>query len=80
MYHWLFPNLHHSRNHGPVVQGSRILCIYEKTGDNTMVFEVVSGMETAISTTGNTKQGEEEIPEVKTYPVSVFQRAILKKK
>lgn len=62
------------------VQGSRILCTYEKTGDNTMVFEVVSGMETAISTTGNTKQGEEEIPEVKTYPVSVFQRAILKKK
>ena len=45
-----------------------------------MVFEVVSGMETAIGTTGNTKQGEEEIPEVKTYPVSVFQRAILKKK
>ncbi len=61
------------------VQGSRILCTYEKTSDDTMVFEVISGTETAVSTTGNTKQGEEEIPEVKTFPCSVFQRAVLKK-
>lgn len=61
------------------VQGSRILCTYEKTGDTTMVFEVVSGMETAVSTTGNTKQAEEDIPEVKTFPCSVFQRAVLHK-
>jgi len=61
------------------VMGSRILCTYEKTGDNTMIFEVVSGMESAISTTGNTKHGEEDIPEVKTFPFSVFQRAILYK-
>jgi len=62
------------------VMGSRILCTYEKTGEDTMIFEVVSGMESAISTTGNTKQGEEDIPEVKTFPFSVFQRAILYKK
>lgn len=62
-----------------VVQGSRVLCTYEKTDDNTLVFEVISGTETAVSTTGNTKQGEEEIPEVKTYPCTVFQRAVLKK-
>jgi len=62
------------------VQGSRILCTYEKTNDRTMVFEVISGMETAISTSGNSKQGEEEIPEVKTFPCSVFQRAVLSKK
>ncbi|HRI59736.1 MAG TPA: hypothetical protein PK228_08430 [Saprospiraceae bacterium] len=61
------------------VQGSRILCTYEKIADDTMVFEVISGSETAASTTGNTKQGEEEIPEVKTYPFSVFQRALLKR-
>lgn len=59
------------------VQDSRVLCTYEKTGDNTMVFEVISGMETAVSTTGNTTQGEEFIPEVKTFPCSVFQRAVL---
>ncbi|MDO8366762.1 MAG: hypothetical protein Q7T20_08210 [Saprospiraceae bacterium] len=63
-----------------VVQGSRVLCTYEKTADNTIVFEVISGMETAVSTTGNTKQAEEEIPEVKTFSCSVFQRAILYKK
>jgi hypothetical protein len=62
-----------------VVQGSRVLCTYEKTDEQTMVFEVISGTETAISTTGNAKQGEEDIPEVKTYPCSVFQRAVLKK-
>lgn len=62
-----------------VVEGSRVLCTYEKTDSNTMVFEVISGMETAVSATGNTKQGEEDIPEVKTFPCSVFQRAVLHK-
>ncbi|MBN8677082.1 MAG: hypothetical protein J0M29_02590 [Chitinophagales bacterium] len=62
-----------------VVQGSRVLCTYEKTDNQTLVFEVISGTETAVSSTGNTKQGEEEIPEVKTFPCSVFQRAVLKK-
>lgn len=61
------------------VQGSRILCTYEKTDDQTMVFEVISGSETAVSTTGNTKQETEDIPEVKTFPMSVFQRAVLKR-
>ena len=61
------------------VEGSRILCTYEKKDANTLIFEVISGMETAVSTTGNTKQGEEDIPEVKTFPCSVFQRAVLRK-
>ncbi len=60
-----------------VVGGSRVLCTYEKR-ENDLLFEVYSGIETAVSTTGNTKQGEEEIPEVKTYPFAVFQRAVLK--
>ncbi len=58
------------------VQGSRVLCTYEKRGDE-MLFEVYSGQETAVSTTGNTQQGEEAIPEVNTFPFSVFQRAVL---
>ncbi len=62
-----------------VVQGNRILCTYEKTDTNTIVFEVMSGKETTVSTTGNTKQGEEDIPEVKTYPFQGFQRGILKR-
>ena len=60
-----------------VVEGNRVLCTYEKTGDKTIVFEVMAGLEKETSTTGNTKQGEEDISEVKTYPFSVFQRAVL---
>lgn len=62
------------------VQGSRVLCTYEKTPGGVLIFEVMSGEEKAVSTTGNAKpEGGEEIPEVKTYPFSVFQRAVLKK-
>lgn len=60
-----------------VVEGNRILCTYEKIDEHTLVFEVMSGPEKEASTTGSTKQGEEDIPAVKTYPFSVFQRAIL---
>ncbi len=63
-----------------VVQGSRVLSILEKTGPDTLVFEMVTGQETPVSTTGNTRQGEEDIPEVKTYPIGVYQRAVLHKK
>ena len=62
-----------------VVQGNRILCTYEKKSDTEMIFEVCSGRETAISTTGNATHNGEDIPEVKTYPFSVFQRAVLTK-
>ena len=58
----------------------QVLSILEKTGPDTLVFEIVTGKETPISTTGNTKQGEEDIPEVKTYPIGVYQRAVLHKK
>ncbi len=60
------------------VETSRVLCTYEKRGDE-MIFEVYSGMESAISTTGNGTHNGESIPEVKTFPFSVFQRAVLKR-
>jgi hypothetical protein len=59
------------------VQGSRILCTYEKTDTNTLVFEVMAGAENPVSTTGKTEQAGEQIPEVNTYPFSAFQRAVL---
>lgn len=62
------------------VQNSRILCTYEKTDENTMIFEVYSGVEAAVSTTGKTRHEGEDIPEVRTFPFSVFQRAVLKRK
>lgn len=60
-----------------VVEGARVLCTYEKTDANTLVFEVMSGPEKPSSTTGNTKQPTEDVPEVKTYPFVAFQRAVL---
>lgn len=60
------------------VSGNRILCTYEKRSANEMWFEVYSGEEKPVSSTGNTKQGDEDIPEVNTYPFGVFQRAVLK--
>jgi hypothetical protein len=62
-----------------VVEGSRILCTYEKTDEQTMIFEVMSGFEKEVSTTGDAMHGDEKIPPVKTYPFNVFQRAVLKR-
>ena len=63
-----------------VVQGARILCTYEKRGENEMIFEVCSGKETAVSSTGKGTHEGEEIPEVLTYPMSGFQRGVLFRK
>jgi hypothetical protein len=61
------------------VQGSQIISLQELTLSGEMIFEIIASKDQPVSTTGNTKQGEEEIPEVKTFPIGVFQRAVLKK-
>lgn len=63
-----------------VVEGSRILCTYEKTGPDELIFEVLAGKEIAVSSTGKNTFNGEEIPEVITFPLSGFQRAVLKRK
>jgi len=63
-----------------VVSGSRILFTYEKTGSDTMLVEVVTGAETVYSTTQNSpSDAEPDVYEVKSYPFSVFQRAVLRR-
>ena len=61
------------------VMNSMILCTYEVDGDE-LLFEIVSGSTKPVSVTGNQKFEGEDIPEVKTYPVAVTQRAVLKRK
>ena len=61
------------------VMGNRVTIIYEKTGEDTMLFEVLSGKEEPVSTTGKGEHEGEEIPEVQTFPFSVYQRAVLHK-
>ena len=61
------------------VANNLIYISYEKQDDELHI-EVVAGKQEAVSTTGNTKDGEEEIPEVITYPVGTLQKGILKRK
>jgi len=61
------------------VMNSMILCTYELDGDE-LLFEIVSGSTEPVSITGNQKYEGEDIPEVKTYPVAVTQRAVLRRK
>jgi hypothetical protein len=60
------------------VVGSFIQATFEKRGTD-LVFEILAGSEIPVSITGNTKLGEEDIPEVKTMPFNVMQRAVLKR-
>ena len=61
------------------VQGNQLLSSYEKIGE-TIVFEVVSGKNQAVSTTGGRKSADGEIPPVQAFPVSVMQRAVLRRR
>lgn len=59
------------------VNKSVIIASYKKQND-TIVFEIISSQNEAVSTTGNSKIEGEEIPEVLSYPVTGRQRCILK--
>jgi len=60
------------------VMESYVIATYTKE-ENDIVFEIISGKSEPVSTTGNTKQGEEDIPEVVAYLVNGRQKAVLKK-
>lgn len=62
------------------VMGSLIQATFEKRGAE-IIFEILAGREEPISITGGEKiEGEEEaIPEVKTMPFNVMQRAVLRR-
>ena len=58
------------------VMGSLILVSNEVHGDE-MTFEIVAGKIDPVSITGNSSFEGEDIPEVKTFPIGVMQRAKL---
>jgi hypothetical protein len=58
------------------VSGSFIIATYTKEED-ILNFEIISAKSVPVSITGNTKQGEEEIPEVSSFPVNGRQKAVL---
>lgn len=61
------------------VQGNLLTSIQEKKGDN-MYWEIIFGKDTPVSTTGNQVVKGDTIPTVKTMPVLINQRAVLKRK
>ncbi|MCY7351452.1 MAG: hypothetical protein LH606_12435 [Cytophagaceae bacterium] len=60
------------------VQGTRLLSSYERRGDE-LIFEIVSGKDTAVSTTGGQKVGGEDIPSVQSFPIGTWHRAVLRR-
>jgi len=61
------------------VMTNYIIATYTKNEDGTLTFEIISSKSIPVSTTGNTKFKNEDIPEVNTYPVNGRQKAVLKK-
>ncbi len=61
------------------VQGNLLTSIQEKKGDD-MFWEIIFGKDTPVSTTGNQVVKGDTIPAVKTMPVLIHQRAVLKRK
>ncbi len=60
------------------VEGTYLLCTYEKVKQK-MIFEIMAGNESPVSTTGGQFFEGEDIPVVKTFPVTTSQKAILKR-
>lgn len=60
------------------VNNSIVISSHRKEGDS-IEFEIIASNNEAVSSTGNTKVNEEDIPEVISYPVTGRQRCILTK-
>ncbi|MBC7892368.1 MAG: hypothetical protein H7Y12_09160 [Sphingobacteriaceae bacterium] len=60
------------------VQGSRLISSFERRG-NELIFEIISGKDTAISTSGGQKVTGEDIPPVQSFPIGTWHRAVLRR-
>jgi len=58
------------------VMGNLLDTFIEKEGDH-LIWEIFSGKLSPTSVSGNTNQAGEDIPEVKAYPMAVYQKCIL---
>ena len=61
------------------VMGNLLTTTTELQGDK-LVWEIISGSLTKTTSTGDTVDGTDTIPEVKSYPINVMQRAVLRRK
>lgn len=62
------------------VMGNQLTSIYERQEDK-MIFEIIVNKSVPATVSGNIKaEGQEDIPEVKSFPIIGYQKAILTKK
>ena len=61
------------------VMGNEITSVYKLLNKDQMSFEIFFNKDEPISTSGNTVNGSDTIPEVSSFPVLTYQRAYLKK-
>lgn len=62
------------------VMGNFLTSTMEKIDNKTMLFEITSSAEQPVSITGNQIFQGDTIPAVKSFPLKIVQKAILKKK
>jgi len=60
------------------VMGTMLVATNE-VRDNEMIFEIYSGKDEAVTTSGDTTFESEDIPEVQAFPVANYQRAVLRR-
>lgn len=60
------------------VQGTRLISSYERRGDE-LIFEIISGKDTPVNTTGGQKVGGEDVPPVQSFPIGTWHRAVLRR-
>lgn len=60
------------------VEGTVIIVTNDRRGDE-MIFEIIAGSDIPVSVTGGMMHEGEDIPEVKTFPIKVQQKAILRR-
>ena len=62
------------------VMGNQLTSIYERQEDK-MIFEIIVNKSVPATVSGNIKaKGQEDVPEVKSFPIIGYQKAILTKK
>jgi len=62
------------------VMGNQLTSIYERR-DDQLIFEIIVNKSTPTQVSGNIKtDGKEDIPEVKSFPLIGYQKAVLTKK
>lgn len=60
------------------VQGTRLISSFERRGDE-LIFEILSGKDAPVRTSGGQKRGDGDVPTVQSFPLGSWHRAVLRR-